>query len=306
MDTTNSNTGGIPEIKGPAKVICDYQTTLKIERATEDSKSQAAISSTEGAQTVLGYKRCTLSEYERSQDYYRHLDNYELLDMHLSINLIVDEVKKVVAWDDDLGKLIKEEAGKLNDLKAKLLDANNSACTMSNCLKGVLGLDHNRCNGKDSGSEPWKLEVKKLVNKITEQAGELSKQGQETAGAMIKIAGIHTFSDLRSLDPLLKKLPTAIKEFRAATDGNLKAAAEGEKKAQTDLAKAIEELNKAEFAGYDADSTYNGLHSAVTFICGGPCELLTRVEEICRETVPKSDEEDKPRNGLNNDYPDND
>ena len=45
--------------------------------------------------------------------------------------------------NDEFGKLIKEGSKRLNDLKAKLHEANNASCAMRNCLQSIIGFGDN-------------------------------------------------------------------------------------------------------------------------------------------------------------------
>lgn len=267
MATTSPNKSAEPGT--PAKTICDYRKGLKDDLAASESTQLASTSKIAGWKTARGYKLCTLAETEKTLGYYRDLDNYELFDIQQSIVILATNAAMYITWDGDLTKSIKEASKMLNDLKTKMLEANNAACAMRNCLQSIIGFS-------DS-------EVPKELQAVTDLAKKLSEDSQKAAEAMVTIAGIHTFADLQPLKKFVQDLAAAVKELKALTDGYIKTAGDRLKEAQAELTKVIDGLNTEMFVSAEAQSAINGLNGALSFICGSKCRSIECLEEICKE-----------------------
>jgi len=253
----------------PAKTICDYRKRLKDELAASESIQFASTSKIAGWKTARGYQLCTLAETEKTLDYYRDLDNYELYDIQQSIVILVTNVATFITWDGDLTKSIKDASKMLNDLKTKMLEANNAACAMRNCLQSIIGFGDN--------------EVPPKLQAVTDLAKKLSENSQKAAEAMVTIAGIHTFADLQPLKQFVQELTTVFKDLKTVTDGCIKAADGDLKAAQAELLKVIDGLNTEMFVSAGAQSAINGLKEALLFICGWDCRPIGCLEEICKK-----------------------
>jgi hypothetical protein len=269
----NMKCNGSGDLQTPASIVCEFQRNLREERDQHQSQRNAYVVLIERAKMARGYKLCTLAETDETWNFYHDLDNYELFDFQSSAVIIQSHIDGYVKKDDDLGTLIKDGSKLLNDLKTKLMDANNASCTMRNCLQSVLGED----------CLPDQLKA------VTEIARELSENGQHAAEAMIDIAGIHTFANLNSLKTLAADLVTLVKDFKACTDGYIKQADDAIVKAQTDLTTVIKDLNEEEFQSFEETSLLNSTNSTIEFICEGECPPIECVEEICRETSTDSE-----------------
>ena len=280
MANLNSNCTNGPT--KPANIVCTYKKDINDKKdisISEVSSSNTLISYYE---MVRGYKLCCLSMAEKTYQFYRDIDNYELFDMQKSTEIIQTNVEVYIKKNGDLAKSIKEGSKLLNDLKVKLHDANNAACAMSNGLKSII-------------SSPDDHIVEKITD-ITHAAKILSDDGQKAAEAIVKIAGIHTFSNVDGLKSFSQKTGEAIKQFKALSDEYMKKAAEDVKAAQTELTKSIEELNKAEFKCFGETSALNANNSTIEFICeekaGNECKSIEEVENICMKVSKKPEEQD--------------
>lgn len=267
MPTSKSSSGR--QLESGSAVICQYQRKLRDDCNAASSRSKAASENIGGWETTRGYKLCTLSAVEKTLDFYTAIDNYELFDALRSAEIIKTNVEKHIKTDDELGKAIDEAAKLLNEVKTKLLDANNAACSMHNCLQSIIAF-------KD-GEPPDQLA------KVTRMAKDLSTDSREAAKALVTIAGIHTFAKITSLKEHAEALPKLIKELKTITDGYVKKATDQQKKTQTELTEIIDELNSAEFLQFGETSTVRGLAATKAFICQGPCPPFGQIEEICNE-----------------------
>ena len=276
MANPNANCSNGPT--KPANIVCIYHKDIKDKmdvNISEISTSNTLISYYE---MVRGYKLCCLSMAEETYQFYRDIDNFELFDMKRSTEIILTNVEGYIKKNGDLAKSIKEGSKMLNDLKVKLHDANNAACAMSNCLKSIFTFSDG--------------EIPEVISDITQSAKSLSEDGQKAAEALVKIAGIHTFSNVDGLKSFSQKLGEAMKQFKTLSDEYMAKAAEDAKAAQTELTKSIDDLNNTEFKCFGETSALNAHNSTITFMCESTCSPIERVEEICKVVSQKEDGEE--------------
>jgi hypothetical protein len=281
MANPNTNCSNGPT--KPANIVCLYTKDIKDKREVSNSEVSSSNTLISYYEMLRGYKLCCLSMAEETYKFYRDIDNYELFDMQKSTEIIQTNVEAYIKKNGDLAKSIKEGSKMLNDLKVKLHDANNAACAMSNCLKSIFAFP--------DGAIP------KEITDVTQAAKTLSEDGQKAAEALVKIAGIHTFSNVDGLKSFSQKLSEAMKQFKALSDEYMKKAAEDAKVAQTELTKSVEELNKAEFKCFAETSALNANNSTIEFICedeagnGNECKPIEEVENICMKVSKKPEEQ---------------
>lgn len=252
-----------------AGAICAHRKGLQDKNNTAVGENEASKTLIYQYESKRGYKLCCLSMAEETHRFYRDIDNYELFDMLRSAEIIQVNVDGYSKKNAELAKMIKDGSKMLNELKDKLHDANNAACAMYNCLKSIMGFSDDK--------------VPTEISNITATAKSLSEDGKAAAEALVTIAGIHTFSNVDELKPFSKNLVDKLTLFKKTTNDYIKKAAEDAKTAQTELTKAIDELNTEEFKFFEGDSVSNGLSATLDFICNGQCESISVVDDICQE-----------------------
>ena len=273
----------------PGNIVCEFHKKKEGERASHESTLAASAILIESLEIERGYALCGRAKAEETADYYRDLDNFELFDMQKSSEIIKDNIKVLVGQDTELGKGIAAASKSLNDLKKKLQESNDAACQMHNCLQSLLGFKDEKMSGKQELSEK--------VTCVTDVAKKLSKHGQEAAAAMVKVAGIHTYSNLETLQPFGDKLTQAITALKSGNDSLIVTAKKDEEKAQADLALVLKNLNAEEFKSFGTTGVVNGYKSTLGFICEGECQPITCVEEICKEISKCESESDEHAHG---------
>ena len=256
----------------PGNIVCEFHKKKEGERASHESALAASAILIESLEIERGYALCCRAKAEETGDYYRDLDNFELFDMQKSSEIIKAKIKTLVGQDTELGKAITAASKSLNDLKKKLQESNDAACQMHNCLQSLLGFKEEKVSGKHELSEK--------VTCVTDLA---KKHGQDAAAAMVKVAGIHTFSNLETLQPFGDKLTQAVTALKSGTDSLIVTAKKDEEKAQADLTLVLNNLNAEEFRSFGTTGVVNGYNGTLGFICEEECQPITCVEEICRE-----------------------
>jgi hypothetical protein len=197
-----------------------------------------------------------------------------------SAERIKTNIDEYVAQDDALGKLITDTSKLLNDLQVNLHDANNAACKMRNCLQSTLGF-------KDD-------EMPEKLKDVTDEAKDLSKDGKKAAEAMVKVAGIHTFSNLETLQEFSTTLTDKLTALWTLTDGLITNAKADQEKAQDKLLEVLKQLNAVEFESFRTAAIVNAEKSTLGFICDEECESIECVEAICKDLGNKESEASSP------------
>jgi hypothetical protein len=273
----------------PGNLVCEFHKKKESERASHQNTLAKSAIRIESLEIERGYALCCRAKAEETTDYYRDLDNFELFDMQKSSEIIKANINALVGQDTELGKAIAAASKSLNDLKKKLQESNDAACQMHNCLQSLLGFKEEKMSGKH--------DLPEKVTGVTDLAKKLSKHGQEAAAAMVKVAGIHTFSNLETLQPFGDRLTQAITALKSGTDSLIVTAKKDEEKAQADLTLVLRDLNAEEFISFGTTGVVNGYNGTLGFICEGECQPITCVEEICKEIGKCESEADEAARG---------
>jgi hypothetical protein len=260
--------------------VCKFHKQLTNEHTLHTQELDASKIKIETCEVVRAYAICSLAKSEQTFEYYRDLTNYELFDMKDSAEIIKANIDGYVKQDDELGKWILDISKSLNDLQVKLHEANNAACTMRNCLQSTLSF-------KDDKMPP------KLTD-VIDKAKDLSKDGKQAAEAMVKVAGIHTFSNLETLQPFGTNLTNKLTALKTLTDGLIATAKADQEKSQTELLGVLKELNVVEFESFRTVAKINAENSTLNFICKEECEPIECVEKICMSLGSKESEASNP------------
>lgn len=258
-----------------------YKNLTKLQKLEENKRAISSIKK-KSLEIERSYAACSLEKSETTFSYYRDLNNAELSDMKSSSEIIKANIDKHAMMDTvDLGKEINDTSKLLNELKNKLHEANNAACSMRNCLQSLLGF-------KDDC-------VPKQLECVTALAKTLSKDGRNVADAMVSVAGIHTFSNIETLQPFADRLTTKLSSLKGEVDSLAVKARGNEEDAQSELSEVLERLNIEEFECFNTSANINAYDSTRNFICKGECRSIECVNEICKKLGKKETDTDKPQ-----------
>ncbi|MCW5599973.1 hypothetical protein [Nitrosomonas sp.] len=256
--------------------VCKFYKQLTNEHALQTQELAKFKVQIEAWEVVRAYAICSLSKSEETFDYYRDLTNYELFDMNDSAQIIKTNIDGYVKQDADLDKLIGGVSKSLNDLQVKLHDANNAACAMRNCLQSTLSFKDDK--------------IPNQLKDVIDKAKNLSKEGKQAAEAMVKVAGIHTFSNLETLQPFSTNLTNKLTALKTLTDGLIAAAKKDQETSQAELLGVLKQLNTVEFGSFRTAAIVNGEENTLNFICKEECEPIECVEAICMNLGSKETE----------------
>lgn len=255
--------------------VCRFHKGQADSKKLEEGNLEVSRTKQNSLESDRRYAVCSLAKSEETFKYYRNMNNFELVDMVDSANTIKGKIDADVKADAELGKKIAETSKVLNDLHVKLHEANNAACSMRNCLQSLLGFNDNCI--------PVELTC------VLDSAKGLSDDGKSAANAMVNIAGIHTFSNIETLQPFATGLIEKLVVLNKLTDSLAANAKKDGESTQADLVKILTQLNKAEFDSFHITGRIAAHASTLEFICEKPCESICRVDEICGELGKKEE-----------------
>lgn len=262
---------------------CKFYKNLKGQEENDISKQKVSTVNRESLEEQRGYAICGLSKSKATYNYYQDLANFELFHMKNSAEILKVNVDNLIKKDAELGKTIKDTSKLINDLQVKLHEANNTACSMRNCLQSLMSFKDDKI--------PIELEC------VTKQAKQLSKHGKDAADAIVNVAGIHTFSSLEILQPFATRLIEKLSALQGHTDSLISKARESEKKTQAELTDVLKNLNKEEFESCRISSNINAYDYTSEFICKeagcqSAYQLIKNVNTICEELVKEKSKDD--------------
>ncbi len=249
--------------------VCKFHKTLTEDKAKAEGDQAVATTKLKLLESERSYVLCSLAKSEGTFRYYRDVNNIELCDMLDSATIIKNKIDTDVKADAELGKSIAAVSKLLNDLQVKLHDANNAACSMRNCLQILLG--------KSDDKMPLELQC------VTDLAKRLSEDGKSAATAMVSIAGIHTFSNIETLQLFTGNLVEKLNVLKALTDAAVTNAKKDGDKYQSDLVDVVKRLNKAEFENFHIKGSISAHTSTLEFICEKQCKPICYVDDICQK-----------------------
>ena len=262
----------------PADIICEYYKELNKSKEDFELKMKTAKTNMQRENIKRGYKLCCLDMAEMTHGYYSDMENYELHDMLKSVEIIKTNLDTYATKNSELQSMIQSSAKKLSELKGKVHEAHDAACAMRNCINRHLNLDGGPDGGADNEASQ---EVKDALRKVMQKSTDLDAEAQDAAEAMVKVAGIQTFTDVEGVKELVDELSTSMNALHESVTGYISSASEQVTESQESLITVVEELNTEEFSRYENKTSRIGVQRSMHFICKGHCAPIEYVDQIC-------------------------
>ena len=279
MANMNPN-GGTGGVLTPDGVICGSVKEINSKKKESESQKTASDTNKESKKETEKFKICCLDKAQKTHKFYRNIDNCVGLVSFKKTEIIKKNIEGSIKKNKELEKLIIESAKMLKELRGKVEDAHNAACTLDNCIsKRIESLP-------EEGTISEIIDCLGIINTKTDS---IHKKAQLAFEDVTKIAGIQTFSNIDSLSEFGNDLMTAMTEFKNGIDENIKDSGEKVTKSQEDLSKLLEELNQVCCERDNHSVKYDGLYGVITFICEGKCNTNLTVEDICSSLSINSD-----------------
>ena len=281
----------------PGDFICDYHEELENNKEAFEMGMELSQTAMQQYNIERGYKLCCLEMAEMTHDYYWDMNNYELHDMAKSVEIMSTNLATFVQKKGELQGHIQSSAQKLQALKTKINAAHDAACAMRNCINRHLNLE----GGSDDGADhKASQKIETALEQIMRKSTEMDAHSQDAAEAMVKIAGIQTFTDVEGIQELMTSLSEAMTALHTNVTGYLSSANETIGTTQTEIIEVVESLNTEEFKRLDFKTKWIGTRRSIRFICDGYCIPSSHVDEYV-ESICKSMGGDEPDFGLTDD-----
>lgn len=277
MSTSNnpgSKNGASGDCEKSSDILLDYKKTLKNEKTEKQGTAEASCKTKDGHRNARNSKVCVLLKSEEASRFYRNLDLYAAIDATCTIESVQKNVDDQIKKSDELSKALAEASKMIKGIKDKAAELKAKACDLDTQLKDdcnkeqlrILNCNfHKHCGYKEGYTEDDAFLT--TANSLIKKAEIVNKQASRTFNASAEIAGIQTFSNVKSLKDMSKSLVDTIKAFKTDVDTNVKDRAVDVTKAQEDLAKTIKELATKTLEEHKATSTYEGIAFTLDFVC---------------------------------------
>src|SRR5690606_9694997 len=115
-------------------------------------------------------------------DFYQDILTCITLGNYKKATIIQKNVDDYIKKDGEIEKLIKESSKQLNELRIKMEEAHNEACTMSNCVKNKLFPK----NCKPSKSDN-KNKIEDSLKEILDKTKILDEKGQNAFDSIVTL-----------------------------------------------------------------------------------------------------------------------
>lgn len=276
---TNMNATGNGGSRNPDGILCDCQKNLLFDYKAAQSQAEGKKTLKDSKIEARRYKICCLTRAEVTRTTYRDIDNFVAYNATKGIEVIQKHIDDFIKKDAELAKMIKDDSKLLADLKLKIVEANDSACMMKNCIKYALGVN----GSKNVDLDPLIIQVLEDLSDVMVEMDVINTAGRTVFDSVVTIAGIQTFTNTDGLKPFGVQLSDTVKAFQVAITGGIKTSEDDVKAAQTELTKVIEELNQISFEKDAEDVKAAAWGATRKFICEGDCDEDDRVDRFCNK-----------------------
>lgn len=269
------------------------QKSINVQRAalcTTLYESEGAVEQQQakfdGLEDILKDKRCMFIHTEDNYLRYRNLEicvGTELLQTNDSIKANVAGLNKL---NTDLNKVLTDLIKQAKDIKNKFADLKAVACKLDDSIvdgcnaaqwKAITGKTKPGCN--EEGKPPidaCKNAEAEIYSLICLPKG-LGKDIDTIFQSSADVTGIQMFSNIDTLDPLVKTLADNSNKFEKLVSDTMKTRKGELDKLQSDLVDSVKNLTKAAMDRNSSRSTFEGYYDATDFLCcpTNDCNCIT-------------------------------
>lgn len=296
MGTTIQNggtkTGDPADCLKKKDILHDYKKHLQNNKTEKNGIAEAAKETTKGYLQDRNGKVCFVLKAEEAVRFYRNIDLYVGIQSTCVAEAAQKNVDEQIKKSDDLAKALQEVSKSLKTLKDKAAELKAKACELDTQLKDDCNREQLRilnCNFEQTCGYP-KSGTTEAFTALAEQLIDISKavcsQASKTFNDSAQIAGIQTFSNVKSLKDMSKMIGDAVKSFKTDVDTNVKDRSADETKDREELAKAVKELTVKKLEQNKATTCFEGIAFTVDFLCSEDnCLIDDTIPGICAEVM---------------------
>ena len=273
-------------------IMLPCKKELKSEKILLQGAAEAAKKVKETFEANRNNKVCYMLKADETARLYRNIDIYVAIDANTRAETIEKNIDDLVKKSSDLEKAISEAVKCIKTIKHKAAELKAKACdldtqTKDSCNQQQLTiLDAHfseKCKVSAPGGTGDFFDFKAIVAHVLTKTGEIYKNADTAFNSAVSIAGIQTFSNVKSLKEMSKQMTLCIKDFKKDVDTNVKTGDDELKKAQEELAKSVKEVSLKTMEEHKESVKYEGVAFTLDFVCDPGCEDCgdKDITEIC-------------------------
>jgi gas vesicle protein len=313
---------GETKVEGPNSceqekdILLPCKKDLKSQKIAWRGAAYAARTTKETYIASRDNKVCCVIKADETTRLYRNLDFYVAIDATCKAETIEKNIEDMIKKNSDLEKAIAEVVKCVKVIKDKTVELKAKACDLdtqrndscNNLQLNILNTHFSeKCKVKIPGGTTEFGNFTAIVDHIIEKTGVTCKAADKAFSSAVSIAGIQTFSNIKSLKDLSKQLTLTIKDFKKDIDTNVKSSADELKNAQDELAKAVKEVSLKTLDEHKVSVNYEGIAFTMDFLCNPDCQdgnivdlcckvMNTFCDDICGDEKPEGKPEYKYQN----------
>ncbi len=244
-------------------------------------------------------KVCCVIKADETTRLYRNIDFYVGIDANCKAEVIEKNIDDLLKKSGDLEKAIAEAVKCIKLIKDKAIELKAKACELDtqskdSCNSTQLSILNthfsDKCsdivvtNGTDGidGTDGGVGAFSAILKDIITRTGVVCQKADKAFSSAVSIAGIQTFSNIKSLKDMSKQVTLVIKDFKKDTDANVKTSADELKKAQDELAAAIKDVSLKTLEEHKESVKYEGVAFTMDFLCEPTCDDGDITELCCK------------------------
>lgn len=271
------------------------QKSINVQRATLCTVLYNSEGSVEQQQTkyaglseVLKDKKCLFLHTEENYRRYRNLEicaGTELLQTNDSIKTNISGLNKL---NTDLNKVLTDISKQIKDAKSKFADLKTAACKLDDSItdkcnaaqwKALTGKTNENCSD-DSNPPPDPCKnTETEINSLVCLPKGLGKDIDYIFQSAADVTGIQLFSNIDTLDPLVKTLSDNSNAFEKMVSDTMKTRKGDLDKLQADVVDTVKSITLAAMNRNSTRSTFEGYFDATAFLCCPSCDCVTVIAE---------------------------
>ncbi len=296
MGTTIQNggakTGDPADCLKKKDILLEYRKYLQSIKTEKLGVAKAAEKTTEGYEQDRNGKVCFVLKAEEAARFYRNIDLYVGIQASCVADAVQKNVEDQIKKSDDLAKALQEVSKSLKTLKDKAAELKAKACELDTQIKDDCNREQLRilnCNFEQNCGYPKSGDAEAftaLAEQLISISIGVNSQASKVFNDSAQIAGIQTFSNVKSLKDMSKMIAEAVKAFKADVDTNAKDRSAEESKDREELGKAVKELTVKKLEQNKATTCFEGIAFTVDVLCGeDTCNIDDTLPGICEEVM---------------------
>ena len=283
--TSGQQNGGAVSCDQKKDIMLPCKKDLKSQKIAWRGVASAARTTKDTYIANRDNKVCCVIKADETTSLYRNIDFYVAIDANCKAEVIEKSIDDLLKKSGDLEKAIAEAVKSIKLIKDKAIELKAKACDLDtqskdSCNSQQLIILNNHFADKcsdivvpdDTGNDGEKGVFSAILKDIINKTGVVCRKADKAFSSAVSIAGIQTFSNIKSLKEMSKQVTLVIKDFKKDVDANVKTSTDELKKAQDDLAAAVKDVSLKTLEEHKESVKYEGVAFTMDFLCDPICD----------------------------------